>query len=298
MHVLVTGGTGFIGRALCPALLQAGHQVSVLSRDAARATRALPGVQALQDLQGAAPAHAVINLAGEPLSDGRWNETRKRRFRTSRIGTTRALLDWIAQLDPAQRPACLLSGSAIGYYGDRGNDLLDERSPAGEDFAAHLCRDWETEALRAQTLGVRTSLVRTGVVLGRDGGALSRMLPPFRLGLGGRMGDGRQWMSWIHRDDHVGLLLWLLQHGGEGAYNATAPTPVTNADFAQQLGQVLHRPALLPAPAAALRLAFGEMADLLLGSQRVLPTRAQQEGYVFRYPELGGALREVIGQGR
>ncbi|MQS40524.1 TIGR01777 family oxidoreductase [Xanthomonas translucens pv. translucens] len=295
MHVLVTGGTGFIGRALCPALLQAGHQVSVLTRDAARAARTLPGVQALETLQDAAAAQAVINLAGEPLGEGRWNETRKRRFRTSRIGTTRTLLDWIAQLDPLQRPACLLSGSAIGYYGDRGNDLLDERSAAGADFSAQLCRDWETEALHAQALGLRTSLVRTGVVLGGDGGALARMLPPFRLGLGGRMGDGRQWMSWIHRDDHVGLLLWLLQHGGDGAYNATAPTPVTNADFAQQLGQALHRPALLPAPAAALRLAFGEMADLLLGSQRVLPTRAQQQGYVFRYPELGPALRAIVG---
>ncbi|WP_369943035.1 TIGR01777 family oxidoreductase [Xanthomonas medicagonis] len=294
MHVLVTGGTGFIGRALCPALLQAGHRVSVLTRDTARAARSVPGAQPLQDLSEAAPADAVINLAGEPLSDRRWDETRKRRFRTSRLGTTRALLDWIAQFDAAQRPRCLLSGSAIGYYGDRGSDLLDERSAAGADFAAQLCRDWEAEALQAQALGVRTSLVRTGVVLDGDGGALARMLLPFRLGLGGRMGDGRQWMSWIHRDDHVGLLLWLLQHGGEGAYNATAPAPATNADFAAQLGHVLHRPALLPAPAAALRLAFGEMADLLLGSQRVVPARAQQEGYVFRYRELEPALRAAI----
>ncbi|MFC6840853.1 TIGR01777 family oxidoreductase [Xanthomonas theicola] len=296
MHVLVTGGTGFIGRALCPALLQAGHQVSVLTRDTARAARALPGVQALETLQGAATANAVINLAGESLSQGRWNETRKRRFRTSRIGTTRALIDWIAQLDAAQRPACLLSGSAIGYYGDRGNDLLDEHSHAGADFPAQLCRDWEAEALRAQALGVRTSLIRTGVVLGGGGGALARMLPPFRFGLGGRMGDGQQWMSWIHRDDHVGLLLWLLQHGGDGAYNATAPVPATNADFARQLGHALHRPALLPLPAAALRLAFGEMADLLLGSQRALPMRAQQEGYVFRHPELESALRALVGR--
>lgn len=295
MHVLVTGGTGFIGRALCPALLQAGHRVSVLTRDATRAARILPGVQALEDLAQADAADAAINLAGEPLAEGRWSETRKRRFRTSRIGTTRTLLEWIARQPDAQRPRCLLSGSAIGYYGDAGERVLDEASPAGDDFAAQLCRDWEAEAARARELGVRVTLLRTGVVLGRDGGALARMLPPFRLGLGGRMGDGRQWMSWIHRDDHVGLLLWLLERGGDGAYNATAPAPVTNADFARQLGKALHRPALLPAPAAALRLAFGEMADLLLGSQRVLPARAQQEGYAFRYPELGAALSAAVG---
>ncbi|WP_254460411.1 TIGR01777 family oxidoreductase [Xanthomonas sacchari] len=294
MHVLVTGGTGFIGRALCPALLDAGHRVSVLTRDPARAARLLPAVQVLDDLQRAAPADAVINLAGEPLGEGRWNATRKRRFRTSRIGTTRALIEWMRQLDPAQRPGCLISGSAIGYYGNRGDEVLDEDSTPGDDFSAQLCRDWEAEALHAQALGVRTSLVRTGVVLGRDGGALARMLLPFRFGMGGRMGDGRQWMSWIHRDDQVGLLLWLLQHGGEGAYDATAPAPATNAAFAQQLAATLHRPALVPMPAAALRLAFGEMADLLLGSQRVLPARAQREGYLFRYPELETALRALL----
>ncbi|MCW0391363.1 TIGR01777 family oxidoreductase [Xanthomonas sacchari] len=294
MHVLVTGGTGFIGRALCPALLDAGHRVSVLTRAPARAARLLPAVQVLDDLQRAAPADAVINLAGEPLTEGRWSATRKRRFRTSRIGTTRALIDWMSGLDAAQRPGCLISGSAIGYYGDRGDEVLDETSTPGDDFAAQLCRDWEAEALRAQDLGVRTSLVRTGVVLGRDGGALARMLLPFRFGMGGRMGDGRQWMSWIHRDDQVGLLLWLLQQGGEGAYDATAPAPATNAAFAQQLAATLHRPALLPMPAAALRLGFGEMAELLLGSQRVLPTRAQREGYVFRYPQLDAALRDLL----
>ncbi|CBA15342.1 TIGR01777 family oxidoreductase [Xanthomonas albilineans] len=294
MHILVTGGTGFIGRALCPVLVQAGHRVSVLSRDLLRAARVLPEVHALDDLHRVASADAVINLAGEPLSDGRWNAIRKRRFRTSRIGTTRALVDWMERLDPTQRPSCLISGSAIGYYGDRRDDVLDEHAGPGEDFSAQLCRDWEAEALRAQTLGVRTSLVRTGVVLGHDGGALARMLPPFKLGLGGRMGEGRQWMSWIHRDDHVALLLWLLQHGGEGAYNGSAPAPATNANFARQLAAALHRPALLPMPASALRLAFGEMAELLLSSQRVLPTRAQQEGYVFRYPQLDAALRALL----
>lgn len=294
MHVLVTGGTGFIGSALCAALLDAGHRVSVLTRDPARAARLLPAVQALDDLRRAAPADAVINLAGEPLTEGRWSATRKRRFRTSRIGTTRALIDWMSGLDAARRPGCLISGSAIGYYGDRGDEVLDETSTPGDDFSAELCRDWEAEALRAQELGVRTSLIRTGVVLGRDGGALARMLLPFRFGMGGRMGDGRQWMSWIHRDDQVGLLLWLLQHGGEGAYDATAPAPVTNAAFAQQLAATLHRPALLPMPAAALRLGFGEMAELLLGSQRVLPARAQREGYVFRYPQLDAALRDLL----
>ncbi|OAX87404.1 TIGR01777 family protein [Xanthomonas nasturtii] len=293
MQLLITGGTGFIGQALCPALLQAGHKVSVLTRDPRRASRKLPGVTAVDTLDGVR-ADAVINLAGEPLAAGRWSDASKQRFRASRLGMTRQLHDWIAQQPVAQRPAVLISGSAVGYYGERGDTVLTETDTAGDDFSAVLCRDWEAEANTIAALGPRVSWVRTGIVLDRDGGALARMLPAFRFGGGGPFGDGRHWMSWIHRADMVALLLWLLQHGEPGAYNATAPNPVTNADFARTLAQVLHRPALLALPAGVLRLGFGEMADLLLVSQRVLPQRALAAGFGFQYAHLDAALRAIL----
>ncbi|MCD0245564.1 TIGR01777 family oxidoreductase [Xanthomonas melonis] len=293
MRLLITGGTGFIGQALCPTLLGDGHQVSVLTRDVNRAQRHVPGITAVDSLDGV-QADAVINLAGEPLAAGRWSDTRKQRFRASRLGTTRLLHDWIAHQPQAQRPAVLISGSAVGYYGERGDTVLTEADGAGDDFAAVLCRDWESEAARIAALGPRVSWVRTGIVLDRDGGALARMLPAFRFGGGGPFGDGRHWMSWIHRADMVALLVWLLQHGQAGAYNATAPNPVTNAQFAHTLAEVLHRPALLTLPAALLRLGFGEMAELLLISQRVLPQRALDAGFGFQYPQLDAALRAIL----
>ncbi|WP_115529380.1 TIGR01777 family oxidoreductase [Xanthomonas arboricola] len=293
MRLLITGGTGFIGQALCPALLHAGHQVSVLTRDPRRASRTLPGVTAVDTLDGV-QAEAVINLAGEPLAAGRWTDARKQRFRDSRLGITRQLHDWMAQQAPEQRPSVLISGSAVGYYGERGDTVLTEADPAGDDFSALLCRDWEAEAARIGTLGPRVSWVRTGIVLDRDGGALARMLPAFQLGGGGPFGNGRHWMSWIHRADMVALLVWLLQHGQPGAYNATAPNPASNAEFARTLAKVLHRPALLALPAGLLRLGFGEMADLLLISQRVLPQRALDAGFRFQYPQLEPALRAIL----
>ncbi|WP_447940622.1 TIGR01777 family oxidoreductase [Pseudoxanthomonas mexicana] len=294
MHVLITGGTGFIGQALCTALLQAGHTLSVLTRDYARARAQLPAaVRVLAALEDARDVEAVVNLAGEPLMAGRWNAARKATFRASRLGTTQALVAWMAR--QSVRPRVLVSGSAIGYYGPRGDEALDESAAPGDDFAAHLCRDWETEAMQAEGLDVRTCRVRTGIVLGADGGALAKMLPPFRLGAGGPMGDGRQWMSWIHRDDLVGLLLWLLERDqAGGAYNGTAPTPVTNRDFAQALGRALHRPAVLPTPAFVLKAAFGEMAQLLLTGQRVLPAHALAEGFTFRFPTLDDALSDLV----
>ncbi|MEA5124204.1 TIGR01777 family oxidoreductase [Xanthomonas floridensis] len=293
MRLLITGGTGFIGQALCPALLHAGHQVSVLTRDTRRAGRVLPGVTAVERLDGM-QAEAIINLAGEPLAAGRWTASRKQRFRDSRLGITRQLHDWIARQSPEQRPSVLISGSAVGYYGDRGDTALTEADSAGDDFSALLCRDWEAEAARIGALGPRVSVVRTGIVLDRDGGALARMLPAFRFGGGGPFGDGRHWMSWIHRADMVALLVWLLQHGQAGAYNATAPNPVTNAQFARTLATVLHRPALLALPAGLLRLGFGEMAELLLVSQRVLPQRALDAGFRFQYTQLDAALRAIL----
>ncbi len=293
MHVLVTGGTGFIGRALCQQLVRAGHEPCVLTRSPAKAAVEMPGVQSIEHLEQAGPIEAVVNLAGEPLADGRWTAQRKQEFRDSRIGTTQRLLQWI-EAQPV-RPRVLVSGSAIGYYGPRDDAPVNEDAPAGSDFAAQLCRDWEAEALLAQALGLRVCTVRIGVVLGKDGGALAKMLPPFKLGAGGPMGDGRQWMSWVHRQDLVRLILWLLEHEHtQGAYNGTAPNPLRNRDLAHTLGKVLHRPAVLPTPAIALKLMFGEMSTLLLTGQQVVPVRAQAEGFVFEHPELEAALRDLL----
>lgn len=294
MHVLLTGGTGFIGHALCMHLLQAGHTLSVLTRDPLHArTRVPAAARVLATLDEARDVEAVVNLAGEPLMAGRWNAARKAEFRRSRLGTTQALIVWMAR--QSVRPRVLVSGSAIGYYGPRDDEALDESAAPGDDFAAQLCRDWETEAMQAEGLDVRTCRVRTGIVLGADGGALAKMLPPFRLGAGGPMGDGRQWMSWIHRDDLVRMIAWLLDSDrAGGAYNGTAPVPVTNRDFARTLGKALHRPAVLPTPAFVLKAGFGEMAQLLLTGQRVLPAHALAEGFAFRFPALTAALDDLL----
>jgi uncharacterized protein (TIGR01777 family) len=294
MHYLITGGSGFIGSALCRSLTADGHRVTVLTRNIARARQRVPDAALLIDrLDFAQDVDAVVNLAGENLADGRWTAARKREFLASRIGTTKRLLDWIARRDRA--PAVLVSGSAIGWYGPRGDEELDEDAEIGTDFSAHLCRDWEAEARKAEAFGVRVCLLRTGIVLDNDGGALKQMLLPFRFGLGGPMGSGRQWMSWIARADLVVLIRWLVDNAGaSGAYNGTAPAPVTNAEFAKTLGKALHRPALLRAPAFALKLLFGEMSDLLLTGQRVVPARASAAGFVFRYPALQPALAAIL----
>jgi len=294
MHHLITGGSGFIGSALCRSLVADGHRVTVLTRDIERARGRVPEAVFLIDrLDFAENIDAVVNLAGENLAGGRWTAARKHEFVGSRIGTTKRLLDWIDRQDSA--PAVLVSGSAIGWYGPRGDEELDEDADIGNDFSAHLCRDWEAEASKAEALGVRVCCVRTGIVLGADGGALKKMLLPFRAGIGGRMGSGRQWMSWITRADIVALIRWLIDHdSARGAYNGTAPAPVTNAEFARALGAALNRPALLPTPASALKLLFGEMADILLTGQRVVPRRAMAEGFAFKYPELSAALSAVL----
>jgi uncharacterized protein (TIGR01777 family) len=294
MRILVTGGSGFIGSALCPHLRAQGHEIVVLTRDIRATSRRMPDVRAIGHLGDAGDVDAVINLAGEPLTNGRWTARRKQMFRDSRLGTTRALIDWIAA--STRRPHVLVSGSALGYYGPRDDDIaLDESAPPGDDFGAALNRDWEAEAQGAQALGLRVVLVRSGIVLDHDGGALAKMLPAFRLGAGGAMGDGRQWMSWIAREDHVRLVAWLLaRDDAQGAYNVTAPAPVRNREFADTLAATLHRPALLTMPAPVLRLLFGEMAGLLLGGQRVLPARAQAEGFAFMHPTLAQALRAIL----
>ena len=297
MRALVTGGTGFIGRRLVNNL----DRPVVLSRNPERAKKLLGEVEVHRwEHPGALPPEAafeqvevVFHLAGEPIAAGRWTEARKERIRESRVRGTRSLVTAIELL--RQRPRVLVSGSAVGYYGDRGEELLEESATPGSDFLSQVCGAWEAEANRAASLGLRVVTPRTGIVLGQGGGALAKMLPPFKLGLGGRLSSGRQWMPWIHMDDLVGLLLHAAEKSEiSGGMNAVSPTPVTNKEFTRTLASVLWRPAIFPVPALALRLVFGELASVLLSSQRVVPRVAGQTGYRFRYAALTEALRAIL----
>jgi uncharacterized protein (TIGR01777 family) len=234
---------------------------------------------------------AVIHLAGEPVAQ-RWTTAAKRRIRDSRILGTRRLVEALAGLEC--RPRVLVAASAVGYYGSRGDEILDESARPGSGYLAEVCVGWEREAAAAEDLGIRVARIRIGVVLDRGGGALGRMLPAFRLGLGGPLGGGKQWLSWIHVADLAEMFRHVLENSRAGAWNGVVPHPVTNADFTRVLGQVLRRPAVLPVPAAALRLLFGEMSEVLLASQRVVPRAAESTGFHFRYPELGPALSELL----
>lgn len=298
MRILITGGTGLIGRQLCKALLAEGHQLTVLSRDPdsvpARCGAAVQALAGLELWQPDRTFDAVINLAGEPIVDARWTARRKQALWDSRVALTERLVQRIAAA--RHRPGVLLSGSAVGYYGSRGDAVLDEASPPGEDFPARLCRAWEDAALAAQSMGMRVCLLRTGLVLSRHGGLLGRMLLPFRLGLGARLGDGRQWMSWVHIDDYVAMLLRLLNDpGASGPYNLTAPQPVTNREFTAALAAALHRPALFSAPAMLLKAVLGERACLLLEGQRALPDRMETAGYRHTHANLADALHDLLG---
>jgi uncharacterized protein len=292
MRVLVTGGTGLVGNPACHALRAAGHAVTVVSREPGRVPARAIG---WDGLRAAMPeTDAIVNLAGDPIAGGRWTAARKQEIRRSRIEATRALVEAIAAAEP--RPGVLVNASAVGYYGDRGDAPLDENAAPGHDFLARVCVDWEGEARRAETLGVRVVRLRFGIVLAPDGGALSAMLLPFRAGVGGRLGSGRQWVSWIYRDDVVGLIRDALANDAyAGAVNVTSPNPVTNADFTRALGRAVRRPTLLPVPGLALRLALGEMATMLLEGQRVLPAVAQRVGYAWHQPELPAALELCVG---
>ena len=274
MHIFITGGTGLIGRQLCKSLLAQGHELTVLSRNPASVpAKCGAGVHAMAGLdewQADQTFDAVINLAGEPIVDARWTAQRKQVLWDSRVSLTKSLVQRIAAA--RHKPRVLLSGSAIGYYGNRGDAVLDESAAAGEDFAAILCKTWEEAALDAEKSGVRVCLLRTGLVLSRHGGLLGRMLLPFKLGLGARLGDGTQWMSWVHIEDYVGMLLRLLDNAqASGPYNMTAPQPLTNKEFTAALAKGLHRPAPFTMPAMLLKPVMGERACLLLEGQRVLP---------------------------
>ena len=301
MKILITGGTGFIGRQLCRKLLDRGDELTVLSRShdqvKSHCGASVTPLASLTTLTAADTFDAIVNLAGAPIADMRWSDKRKTGLIESRIGITHQLIDYIKRTE--QKPTCLISGSAVGYYGDSGDQLLDEASPFHDEFTHRLCRDWEAAAIEAEQEGLRVCLLRTGLVVGRNGGFLSKMLLPFRLCLGGRLGDGKQWMSWIHMDDLVGLILFLLDHAElSGPFNGTAPNPVTNSEFTRTLAKSLQRIAFLPIPAATLRIAMGEMSRLLLTGQRVLPKRALDAGFEFRFTRLGPALNDVLKKSR
>ena len=295
MNIVLAGATGFLGTALVRSLKNDGHHITVLTRTPRRANEVrwdpygspASWIHVLQD------ADAVVNLAGAPISK-RWTAAHKREMWNSRIRSTRTLVEAMKSL--ARMPATLLNASAVGIYGSRGDELLTEDSPPGSGFLASLGREWEKEALAAAP-GTRVVLLRSGIALDNDGGALPLMALPFRFFVGGPMGSGRQYFSWIHRDDWVAMVTWALAATGiTGPLNVTAPNPVTNAEFSRTLGRVLQRPALLPVPALALRVAVGEMAGELVTGQRVLPAKAQAGRFVFRYPDIEAALREIYGR--
>ena len=279
MRVAITGAGGFIGRRLVRSLNADGHSVAVIGRD----PRALAAVEG---------AEAMVHLAGEPVAQ-RWTAAARRRIRSSRMEGTRRLVEAMRSL--SRPPAILVCASAIGIYGPRGDEILTEQSRPGEGFLATVCIEWENEAERAADLGVRVVKLRSGIVLGPDGGALAKMLPVFRMGLGGRLGSGDQWMSWIHAGDLIALIRHAIDFPAlRGPVNATAPNPVTNSVFTESLANALGRPALLPVPAFALRWLYGEMSEVLLASQRVVPAAAEAGGFRFRYPQLGLALGSLL----
>jgi len=301
MRVVITGATGFIGRALCNALYK-DYEVIALSRDASRASKSLGELAKVIEwdgrttgswLQQANGAFAIINLAGENIASGRWNESRKAGILHSRLDSARAMIEAAKQMD--KKPAVVIQASAVGFYGPRMDEPLDEDSPPGKGFLASVCRDVESRAEKIERLGVRCAVIRTGVVLGRDGGAFAKLVKPFQFYLGGHLGSGKQWFSWIHLEDEVAAIKFLMENEHlKGAFNLTAPEPVTMKEFCKILGKVLHRPSWLNVPAFAARLAFGEMADeMLLSGQKVLPKRLLNTNFNFKYTNVKQALFDI-----
>ncbi|MDI2591938.1 TIGR01777 family oxidoreductase [Pseudomonas sp. N3-W] len=296
MHILLTGGTGLIGRQLCRHWSSQGHRLTVWSRQPAKVAKIcgaqVRGIGRLEDI-GQEPVDAVINLAGAPIADRLWTHKRKGLLWSSRITLTETLLTWLESRD--HKPQVLISGSAVGWYGDGGErELTEDSPPVVDDFASQLSIAWEETAQRAEALGVRVILLRTGLVLSAEGGFLSRLLLAFKLGLGGPMGNGRQWMPWIHIKDQIALIDFLLHRNeAAGPYNACAPTPVRNREFAKTLGSVLHRPAFMPMPAFALKVGLGELSLLLLGGQRAIPARLLAAGFTFQFTDLRAALDDL-----
>jgi uncharacterized protein (TIGR01777 family) len=299
MDIAVTGATGLIGRALVTSLRRDGHRVRTVSRSAGTGPDAVrwdPAAGTL-DAEALAGVEAVVHLAGAGIGDRRWSEARKREIRESRTAGTALLARTLAQLDP--RPSVLVSGSAIGVYGLRGDEQLTEASSTGDDFLADVIQRWEAAAAPATEAGIRVAYARSGLVLSGEGGLLGRLMPLFRVYLGGKLGSGDQWMSWVSIDDEVGALRHLIDHDLSGPFNIVAPQPVTNAEMTAALGRAMHRPSLVPVPAFGPRLLFGrEMADLtIFASQRVVGDRLAASGYAFRHPDVDTALAAVLGGG-
>lgn len=296
MKILVTGGSGFIGTKLCEDLADDGHIPLVVSRSPKKAAGHLPDSaivrERVADFIEEAP-EAVVNLAGEPIAEGRWTESKKKALIESRVNSTREVVKLCHQADP--RPQVLVSASAVGYYGDQGGREVTEQTTPHDEFAHRLCKRWEAEALKAEEHDVRVAIVRIGLVLDAGGGMLAKTTPVFKLGLGGKLGNGKQYMPWIHREDMVNAIRFLLERDDlSGPFNASAPNPVTNAEFTRALGRALNRPAVLPAPALALKLVFGEMSRLLLTGTRMLPQRLEQAGFEFRFRDLDAALTKIF----
>lgn len=305
MRILITGATGFIGKALSQRLLLDDHELVIMTRDKTGLAKKFPypcqahlwgdgGFMPDEALKG---VDAVVNLAGESVAAGRWTDEAKKRILDSRVKTTRSVVEALRRRKiRGEGPPTLVNASAIGFYGDRGDEVLDETAAAGAGFLAEVCQRWEGEATTAGNTVSRLVILRLGVVLGRDGGALPRMLLPFSLGMGGRLGNGRQWMGWIHKDDAVEMFCRAATDpAAKGVYNATAPAPVTNGDFTKMLAKTLRRPALAHIPAFALKAALGEMSTVVLASQRAVPAAAESAGFPFKHRELAGALADLCG---
>lgn len=297
MKILITGGTGFIGTKLCEFLQGRGHHLTVLSRRPAQVPKLcgekVKAISNLDDLTAKDHFEAIINLAGEGITDARWTQARKQVLLDSRIKITEQLVRYIEKSEI--KPDVMISGSAVGFYGDQGDAALDEGSSAVEGFSHQLCAAWERTASEASNFGVRVCIIRTGLVIDAGGGFLKKMLPVFGLGLGGQLGDGRQWMSWIHREDLIRIIaLLLINPKLQGVFNATAPHPVTNKEFTLCLVKLLKRPALLPVPAKILKLLLGEMSELLLGGQKVLPSRLLEHNFLFQFETPEAALKNAL----
>ncbi|HSU84664.1 MAG TPA: TIGR01777 family oxidoreductase [Thermoanaerobaculia bacterium] len=301
MRIVITGGTGLIGNALAREMGSAGHEVVVLTRDPARSGTLPPGTRAVRWDGRTAGDWAklldgdtvIVHLAGDAIAVGRWTDEKKRRIRESRVESGRAVLEAVRQAK--SKPRALLQGSAVGYYGDTGDAVVTESHPPGDDFLARVCVEWEASTAEVTSFGVRRPVLRTGIVLSSQGGALPRMALPFRMLAGGPLGNGRQWLAWIHEMDEVGAIRFLIEReDADGPFNLTAPAPLPNRDFSRALGEALHRPSFAPAPGFALRLLLGEMADALLHGQRAVPRKLLDLGYVFRYPEALAALRGLL----
>ncbi len=294
MNVLITGGTGFIGGALSRELRNSGHNVIVTTRRQTDSKEKLTwNLPALIPSDTMSNIDAVVNLAGESIASGRWTKKRKQLIMSSRMNITRALVQSMQNANP--KPKVLISASAIGFYGPRGDEFVTEDAPAGTDFLADVCRAWEAEALKAEETGVRVVPVRIGGVLESDGGALPKMIMPFKFFLGGPVGSGKQWFSWVHRDDIIGIIKYALENESiSGPINLTAPEPVTNKEFSSALGRAISRPSWLPVPGFIVKITIGELGDILLTGQRVLPEKALKAGYKFKHPDVDEALRAIF----